>query len=127
MITPISTEKAPEAIGPYSQAIRIHDLLFLSGQIPIDPQTNLVVEADITLQTRQVLTNIQAILINVNASLGNVVKTTIFLKDMNDFSLVNEEYRQFFENHHPARSTVEVSRLPKDVLIEIEAIAYVGP
>jgi 2-iminobutanoate/2-iminopropanoate deaminase len=125
MITPISTLNAPQAIGPYSQAIRIDSFLFLSGQIPINPQNNSIIETDIKLQTRQVMTNIEAILKEANTTLDCIVKTTIFLKDMNDFPIVNEEYSAILGNHRPARSTVEVSRLPKDVLIEIETIAYV--
>lgn len=123
MMKVISTNKAPQAIGPYSQAIRVDGFLFLSGQIPLDPDTGGVVEKDIRLQTQQVLKNIQGILEEEDYSLTNIVKTTIFIKDMNDFPVINEEYSQFMQGHKPARSTVEVSRLPKDVMIEIEAIA----
>jgi 2-iminobutanoate/2-iminopropanoate deaminase len=123
MMQTIFTEKAPKAIGPYSQAVEAGDLLFLSGQIPVDPVTNEVVENDIIIQTNQVMKNIKAILESQNLSVKNIVKTTIFLKDMNQFSVVNEQYAKQFGDHRPARSTVEVSRLPKDVLIEIEVIA----
>lgn len=123
MIKTIFTEKAPKAIGPYSQGMRVGDFIFLSGQIPIDPETGEVVDNDIVLQTNQVMENIKGILENEELSVENIVKTTIFVKDMNQFSIINEEYSKHLGNHHPARSTVEVSRLPKDVLIEIEVIA----
>lgn len=119
----IFTEKAPKAIGPYSQGIQVGNLLFLSGQIPVDPASSEVVENDIVIQTNQVMKNIGAILESQQLSIKNIVKTTIFLKDMNQFALVNEEYSKYLGDHQPARSTVEVSRLPKDVLIEIEVIA----
>lgn len=119
----VFTEKAPKAIGPYSQGIQVGNLLFLSGQIPVDPSSNNVVENDIVIQTNQVMKNIKAILKSQQLSFENIVKTTIFLKDMNQFILVNDEYSKHLGNHRPARSTVEVSRLPKDVLIEIEVIA----
>ena len=126
MMKMISTNHAPKAIGPYSQAVKIGGFLFLSGQIPINPETNELVERDIVLQTQQVLKNIKAILNAEDLSIERIVKTTIFVKDMNQFGTVNEEYAKFLGDHRPARSTVEVSRLPKDVLIEIETIAYVG-
>lgn len=126
MIKMISTNHAPKAIGPYSQAVKIGGFLFLSGQIPINPETNELVESDIVLQTQQVLKNIKAILNAEDLSIEQIVKTTIFVKDMNQFGTVNEEYAKFLGDHRPARSTVEVSRLPKDVLIEIETIAYIG-
>lgn len=119
----IFTEKAPKAIGPYSQAIKVGEFIFLSGQIPLDPHTNEVVSQDIVLQTRKVMENIAAILEKEGLSLEHIVKTTIFLKDMDQFSIVNEEYGKALGDHRPARSTIEVSRLPKDVLIEVEAIA----
>lgn len=122
----ITTKKAPEAIGPYSQAVKVGNMLFLSGQIPINPETGEVVENDIVLQTRQVLSNIKAILEKENLSIEQVFKTTIFIKDMAQFPVINEEYSNFFKDHKPARSTVEVSRLPKDVLIEIESIAVIS-
>ena len=118
------TDRAPKAIGPYSQAIESNGFLFLSGQIPIDPATNqLISSPSITDQTKRVLQNIEALLKAKNLSLHHVVKTTLFLKNMSDFSAVNEIYGTFFKENPPARSTVEVSKLPKDVLIEIEAIA----
>ncbi|WP_307311345.1 RidA family protein [Neobacillus driksii] len=124
MMQTIFTEKAPKAIGPYSQAVEAGNLLFLSGQIPVDPKTNEVVENDIEVQTNQVMKNIKAILESQQLSVNNIVKTTIFLKDMNQFAVVNEEYGKHLGDHRPARSTVEISRLPKDVLIEIEVIAF---
>ncbi|AZV59421.1 RidA family protein [Peribacillus frigoritolerans] len=123
MLNVIFTEKAPKAIGPYSQGIKAGGFFFLSGQIPVDPETNEVVENNITVQTNQVMKNIKAILESEDLSVENIVKTTIFLSDMNQFSLVNEEYGKHLGEHRPARSTVEISRLPKDVLIEIEVIA----
>ncbi|HYK72151.1 MAG TPA: RidA family protein [Pseudoneobacillus sp.] len=119
----IFTEKAPKAIGTYSQAIKVGEFIFLSGQIPLDSHTNEVVSQDIVLQTRKVMENIAAILEKEGLSLEHIVKTTIFLKDMDQFSIVNEEYGKALGDHRPARSTIEVSRLPKDVLIEVEAIA----
>ncbi|MFJ7662190.1 RidA family protein [Lysinibacillus sp. NPDC097162] len=119
----IYTDMAPKAIGPYSQGVIVGELLFLSGQIPVDPTSNEVVESEIITQTNQVMKNIAAILESQHLSIKNIVKTTIFLKDMQQFSLVNEEYSRHLGNHRPARSTVEVSRLPKDVLVEIEVIA----
>ena len=119
----IFTEKAPKAIGPYSQGVQVGDLLFLSGQIPVDPSTGEVVKHDIVIQTNQVMENIKAILESQQLSVQNIAKTTIFLQDMNQFTLVNEEYSKHLGDHRPARSTVEVSRLPKDVLVEIEVIA----
>lgn len=120
----VYTEKAPAPIGPYSQGITISStLLFTAGQIPIDPTTGHLVQGDIKAQTRQVLRNLQAILEAGGASLQSVVKTTVFLKDMNEFAAMNEVYNEFFHSVVPARSTIEVSRLPRDVKIEIEAIA----
>ncbi|KQL44800.1 hypothetical protein AN963_25920 [Brevibacillus choshinensis] len=123
MMKVISTDNAPKAIGPYSQAVRVDDFLFLSGQIPIIPETNEMVEDNIILQTQQVLKNMKAILEAENFSLEHIVKTTVFIKDLNHFSAMNEEYSRFMGDHRPARSTVEVNRLPKDALIEIEVIA----
>lgn len=119
----IQTERAPTAIGPYSQAIQAGDLIFLSGQIPIDPMTGDLVKGEIDQQTRQVLENIKAVLESEGLGMADVVKTTIFLRDMGRFSQVNEIYAAYFPPPPPARSTVEVSRLPRDVEIEIEAIA----
>jgi len=119
----IFTDKAPKAIGPYSQGVMVGDLLFLSGQLPVDPITNEVVESDINTQINQVMQNITAILESQHLSIKNIVKTTIFLKDMEQFAIVNEQYSKHLGQHRPARSTVEVSRLPKDVLVEIEVLA----
>ena len=118
------TEKAPAAIGPYSQAVSVGNLLFTSGQIPIDPATGEFAGQDIKTQTRQSLTNISNILAAAGASMADVVKTTVLLNDIADFAAMNEVYAQFFEGPaYPARSAVEVARLPKDVLVEIEAVA----
>ena len=119
----IHTDKAPAAIGPYSQAIQIGQLLFTSGQVPIDPETGAIVEGGIQEQARQSLNNIKAILNAAGTNMGAVVKTTVCLQDMNDFAARNEVYAQFFQEPYPARSAVQVARLPKDVLVEIEAIA----
>ena len=119
----IHTDKAPAAIGPYSQAIQIGQLLFTSGQVPIDPETGAIVEGGIQEQARQSLNNIKAILNAAGTNRGAVVKTTVFLQDMNDFAAMNEVYAQFFQEPYPARSAVQVGRLPKDALVEIEAIA----
>ncbi len=119
----IQTEEAPKAIGPYSQAILAGNLLFVSGQVPINPGTGELVKGEIGLQTQQILNNIQAILGSQGLGMEDLVKVTIFLKDMNTFSRVNEVYGSYFTAAPPARSTVEVSRLPRDVDIEIEAIA----
>ena len=121
----ISTDKAPAAIGPYSQAVKVGNLLFTSGMIPIDPATNTLVEGGIEVQAEQALTNIKNLLEASGSSTDKVVKTVVFIKDMNDFAKVNEIYAKYFTNNYPARSCVEVARLPKDVLIEIEAIAEV--
>ncbi len=121
----ISTDTAPAAIGPYAQAIHVGDLLFTSGQIPLLPDGTLL-GGDVRAQTEQVLKNLQAVLEAGGASLASVVKCTCFLADMNDFAVMNEVYGSFFSNDPPARSAVEVARLPKDVRIEIEAIASVG-
>ena len=119
----IKTGKAPGAIGPYSQGIRIDDLIFTSGQIPIHPATGEIVSNGIEEQAKQVFENLSAVLEAAGTSLSQVVKTTVFLKDMNDFAKVNEIYGTYFSQPYPARSCVQVSRLPKDVLIEVEAIA----
>ena len=125
----IHTNNAPEPIGPYSQAVEAgthnSSLLFTSGQLGIDPATGNFVTGGIKEQTKQVLKNIEAILKADSASLSQVVKTTVFLKDMNDFTAMNEVYAEFFNESKPARSTVEVARLPKDALVEIEVIASV--
>ncbi len=119
----ISTDKAPKAIGPYSQAVEINGMLFISGQVPINPETGQVVGGGIEAQTRQVLNNIKAILEAANYSLNDVVKTTVYLKDLNDFAKMNQVYATFFDSQPPARAAFQVARLPLDVLIEIEAIA----
>jgi 2-iminobutanoate/2-iminopropanoate deaminase len=122
----IQTATAPQAIGPYSQAIRIsggNDLIFASGQIPLDPSTMQLVEADIRLQTDRVLMNLQAVLEAAGSSLARVVKTTVYLADINDFAAMNEVYGRYFDATRPARSTVEVARLPRDARVEIDVIA----
>jgi 2-iminobutanoate/2-iminopropanoate deaminase len=119
----IQTEKAPKAIGPYSQAIQAGNFLFLSGQIPIDPKTGELVKGDIRKQTQQVLENIKGVLESQKLRMENVVKVTIFLKDIGNFNQMNEVYATYFPSSPPARSTVEVSKLPRDADIEIEAIA----
>ncbi|HEY4611683.1 MAG TPA: RidA family protein [Bacteroidota bacterium] len=122
----ILTDKAPNPIGPYSQAILVDGkFLYTAGQIAINPATNQVIEGDIKAQTRQALTNVEAILKAGGTSLKSVFKTTVFLKDMGEFAAMNEVYAEFFSESKPARSTVEVARLPKDVRVEIEAIAVV--
>jgi 2-iminobutanoate/2-iminopropanoate deaminase len=119
----IATDHAPKAIGPYSQAVVSNGFAFLSGQIPLDPQTGQIVEGDIAAQTTRVLENLKAVLEASGSSLSQVVKTTVFLKDMGDFSNMNEIYATYFPNNPPARATVEVSRLPRDVRVEIDCIA----
>lgn len=121
----VSTEQAPKALGPYSQAVRAGNFLFLSGQIPLDPATGQIVGTAVAEQAEQVLKNLTAVLAAQKLTLANVVKTTVFLKDMNDFGTFNEVYGKFVPAPYPARSTVEVARLPKDVRIEIEAIAVI--
>lgn len=125
MKTIISTPKAPAAIGPYSQAVLVNGMLFTSGVIPIDPETNTLVEGDVTVQARQAIGNLKNLIEASSSSMDKVVKTTVFIKDMNDFGKINDIYKDFFTSDFPARSCVEVARLPKDVLIEIEAIATV--
>lgn len=119
----IATEQAPKAIGPYSQAIRTEGLIFTSGQIPIDPATSQVVAGDVSAQTERVLKNLAAVLQASGSSLEKVLRCTVFLKDMEDFAAMNEVYGRYFKQAPPARSTVEVARLPKDVLVEIDVIA----
>src|SRR5690349_3103794 len=123
MREPVSTPEAPAAIGPYSQAIKAGNLLFLSGQIPIDPQTANLVEGGIEAQTRQVFRNIAAILKAAGASFDNVVSAGVFLTDMNDFGKMNAIYAEYFSSPAPARATVQVARLPKDSLVEIQVTA----
>ncbi|MBK8219989.1 MAG: RidA family protein [Candidatus Obscuribacter sp.] len=118
----VSTLNAPQAIGPYSQAVKHGGLVFVSGQIPLNPQGEMV-EGDIKVQTRQVLTNLQNILKAAGTDFNNVLKTTVFLKDMAEFAQMNEVYAEFFPTHKPARATVQVARLPRDVSVEIEVVA----
>ena len=122
MITAVSSSDAPKAVGPYSQAIRAGGLLFVAGQIPIDPNGNLV-EGDVVVQARRVLDNIGAILKAAGLTFANVVRTTVFLADLNDMAAMNQVYAAYFSEPYPARATVQVARLPRDVRIEIEAIA----
>ena len=119
----VASDAAPRAIGPYSQAIRAGSLLFVSGQIPLDPATGAMVEGDIAAQTRRVFANLQAILEAAGASFDNVVRTTVYLADMNDFATVNEIYGTYFSSPAPARATVQAARLPKDARVEIDLIA----
>ena len=119
----VATETAPQAIGPYSQAIRIGDFVFTSGQIPIDPQTGVFVEGGIAEQTEQVLCNLAEVLRAAGTNLEGVVKTTVFLADMDDFAAMNEVYGRYFSNEPPARSTVQAARLPRDARVEIDVIA----
>lgn len=121
----ISTERAPKAIGPYSQAVISNGWAFLSGQIPLDPVTNQIVEGGIGVQTERVLENLKSVLEGAGSSLDQVVKTTVYLKDMGEFAIMNEVYGRYFASNPPARATVEVARLPKDVRVEIECIAGV--
>ncbi|HNQ77654.1 MAG TPA: RidA family protein [Acidobacteriota bacterium] len=122
----ISTQKAPKAIGPYSQAVKANGFIYCSGQIPLDPAAMTIVEGGIAIQTRRVLENLSEVLAAGGSSLDRVVKTTVFLKDMNMFAEMNAVYGEFFKNEPPARATVEVARLPKDVLVEIEVVALCG-
>jgi 2-iminobutanoate/2-iminopropanoate deaminase len=121
----VSTQQAPRAIGPYSQALVHNGVVYLSGQIPLDPVTNQLVEGDIAAQTERVLENLKAVLEACGASLNTVLKTTVFLKDMGEFPKMNEVYGRYFSGHLPARSTVQAARLPRDVSVEIDAIASV--
>ena len=121
----ISTKKAPAAIGPYSQAIQVGNFVYTSGQIPIDPATGTFIEGGIKEQTRQSLTNVRAILEEAGLSMGNVVKTTVFLADMADFADMNAVYAEFFAESYPARSAVAVKSLPKGALVEIEVVATI--
>jgi 2-iminobutanoate/2-iminopropanoate deaminase len=124
--TIISTEAAPKAVGPYSQAVRIGDFLYLSGQIPINPETGKVVEESFAARVRQIFSNIEAVLKAAGADFSNVAKTTVFLKDMGKFAEMNGIYAEYFPTEPPARSAVQVAKLPLDVDIEIEVIAYLG-
>src|SRR5258708_7076937 len=119
----VSTDNAPKAIGPYSQAVVYNGIAYLSGQIPLDPATNQLVEGDIAVQTERVLQNLKAVLEACGASLESVLKTTVFLKDMSDFPKMNEVYGRYFTHKQPARSTGQAAKLPRDVSVEIDAIA----
>ena len=121
----IHTDKAPKAIGPYSQAVKAGNMLFVSGQVPFVPETMEIVEGDVKAQTEQSLKNVQAILAEAGLDFSNVVKSTVFIKDMNEFAAINEVYAEYFGENKPARACVEVARLPKDVKVEIEVIAVI--
>jgi len=125
-LLPIKTENAPDAIGPYSQAIKAKDLIFISGQIPLDPSSMMVVKGGIEQQTYQVFKNLIAVADASDSSIDNAIKLTIYLTDLENFSIVNEIMKKFFSSPYPARATVEVSRLPKNVSIEIDAILSVS-
>lgn len=122
----ISTPNAPQAIGPYSQAIHANGFIFVSGQISVDPATQKLIEGGVAPQTEQVIKNLEAILVAAGSSLEKVVRTGVYLKNMSEFAAMNDVYERFFPQNAPARSTVEVARLPKDVLIEIDVIALAG-
>jgi 2-iminobutanoate/2-iminopropanoate deaminase len=122
----ISTDRAPKAIGPYSQAVVVNGLAFLSGQIPLDPETNQLIQGDVVAQTVRVLENMKIVLEACGSSLEQVVKTTVFVKDLSEFATINETYAKYFPENPPARSTVEAARLPRDVRVEIECVAIVG-
>ncbi|EMS74242.1 RidA family protein [Ruminiclostridium cellobioparum] len=121
----ISTDKAPAAIGPYSQAVKVGNFVYTSGAIPVDPKSGEVVAGGVAQQAEQAIRNLAAVLAGAGAGLDKVIKTTVFIKDMNDFAVINEVYKKFFTSDFPARSCVEVARLPKDVLIEIECVAVI--
>ncbi len=125
MMEIVSTERAPGAIGPYSQAVKVNGMVFCSGQIPIDPGTGNFVSDDVAEQTEQVLRNLTAVLEAGGSSLDKVVKTTVFLADMNDFAAMNEVYGTYFDTNKPARATVQAARLPRDARVEIDCIAIV--
>lgn len=124
MKTIVNTKKAPSAIGPYSQGVNIGNLVFFSGQIPLNPETGEMVESDIKIQTKQSLENIKALLNDQGLDFSNVVKTTVYLDSMDDFTAMNEVYAEYFVAPYPARSAVAVDKLPKEALVEIEVIAY---
>jgi 2-iminobutanoate/2-iminopropanoate deaminase len=119
----VSTKDAPQAIGPYSQAIKANGFIFVSGQVAFDPATHQIISGDVAAQTQRVLLNLSAILEAAGSGLGKVVRSSVFLKNMNDFAAMNEVYGKYFSSAPPARSTVEVARLPRDVLVEIDVIA----
>jgi 2-iminobutanoate/2-iminopropanoate deaminase len=121
----VHTEKAPKALGPYSQAIICNNMVYCSGQIPIDPKTNQITATNIRDQTRQVLENLKAVLAEAGTDLNHVCKTTVYLKNMNDFNEMNQVYEEIFGSSRPARAAIEVARLPKDSLVEIECVAVI--
>jgi 2-iminobutanoate/2-iminopropanoate deaminase len=123
MIEPVATDRGPKAIGPYSQAIKANGFVFLSGQIALDPQTQQIIEGEVAAQTERVLENLKGVVEAAGSSIQHIVKTTVFLADLKDFAAMNEVYGKYFVHHPPARSTVEVARLPRDVRVEIDAIA----
>jgi 2-iminobutanoate/2-iminopropanoate deaminase len=123
VIDSVATEHAPKAVGPYSQAIRVNGFIFLSGQIALDPRTQQLVEGDVAMETERVLENLKAVVEAAGSSLQRVVKTTVFLADMNDFAKMNEVYARYFATPLPARSTVQVARLPRDARVEVDLIA----
>lgn len=123
MKTIISTDKAPQAIGPYSQAVEVNGIIYTSGMIPINPADGTLITGSVEEQAEQALKNLKALVEESGSSMEQVIKTTVFIKDMNDFAKINEVYARYFTDNYPSRSCVEVARLPKDVLIEIEAIA----
>ena len=125
MIKPVATDRAPEAIGPYSQAVVHNGIAYLSGQIPLDPATMQIVEGDIAVQTERVFENLRAVLEEAGSGFNKVLKTTVFLKDMADFPRMNEVYGRYFGSALPARSTVQAAKLPRDVQVEIDCIAVV--
>jgi len=123
VIEPVATNRGPKAIGPYSQAIKANGFVFLSGQVAFDPQTQQMVDGDVSRQTERVLENLKGIVEAAGSSLNHVVKTTVFLADMNDFAAMNEVYGRYFTSHLPARSTIQAARLPRDARVEIDLIA----
>jgi 2-iminobutanoate/2-iminopropanoate deaminase len=123
VIDSVATEHAPKAVGPYSQAIRVNGFIFLSGQLALDPRTQQLVEGDVAMETERVLENLKAVVEAAGSSLQRVVKTTVFLADMNDFAKMNEVYARYFATPLPARSTVQVARLPRDARVEVDLIA----
>lgn len=121
----INTDRAPQAIGPYSQGVKVGNFIFTSGQIPLDPITGEIISVDVEVQTKQVLENLKQVLESGDSDLDHVIKTTVYIKNMDDFQRINEVYGTYFKSPYPARSCVEVSKLPKGVLIEIEAVAII--
>ncbi len=122
----IATSQAPAAVGPYSQAVRAGDFMFLSAQLPLDPTTGTLVRSGVRAQTRRTIENIRAVMEGAGASLAHIVRTTLFVKNLDDFSQINDVYAEFFPGDKPARSTVEVAKLPKDAALAMDAVAYLG-